>query len=98
MSIRHLVLLRFDGGTDAVQIQALADGLRRLPSLIPEIVDYHLGPDLSLADTTWDFGICADFASVDDFATYRDHPDHQAVIAELVGPIVADHAAVQFDT
>lgn len=97
MAIRHLVLLRFHDDTDPAAVQALADGLRRLPALIPAIADYHVGPDLSLSDTTWDFGISADFESVDDFHTYRDHPEHQAVIRDLVSPIVEARSAVQFD-
>lgn len=97
MAVRHLVLLRFHDGTGPEQVQALADGLRRLPGLIPEIAGYHVGPDLSLAETTWDFGISADFGSVDDFAAYRDHPEHRAVVRDLVEPVAAERVAVQFD-
>ena len=37
-----------------------------------------------------------DFASVDDYLVYRDHPDHRALIAELVTGHVATRAAVQY--
>jgi Stress responsive A/B Barrel Domain len=98
MSIRHLVLMRFHEGTDAVAIQALADGLRALPDKIPAIAAYQVGPDIGLADGNWDFAVSADFETVDDFHSYRAHPDHVAVIDELIQPHVAQRIAVQFDT
>ncbi|WP_421121833.1 Dabb family protein [Aquihabitans daechungensis] len=49
-------------------------------------------------DASWDFAVCADFASTADFLTYRDHPEHQARIRSLVEPITAERVAVQFRT
>jgi hypothetical protein len=72
--------------------------LRALPAIIPEIVDYRVGPDLGINPTSWDFAVSADFASEADFLTYRDHADHQAVITDLVLPITAERVAVQFAT
>ena len=98
MSLRHLVLLKFNPGTPADAGEALAEGLRELPGLIPEIVDYRVGPDLGLSDGSWDFGISADFATAADWATYRDHPEHQQRIRDLVLPITAERASVQIQT
>ena len=55
------------------------------------------GRDLELAPTNFQYSINADFASVDDFAVYRDHPEHQQFIAEHITGRVADRAAVQFE-
>lgn len=98
MSVRHLVLLRFHEGTGPDQVEAVAEALRSLPGQIPELVDYRVGPDLGLADGNFEFGICADFATEADYATYRDHPAHQAVIHDLIAPLVAARAAVQYAT
>jgi len=98
MSMRHLVLLKFHPGTSAEQAEALATGLRELPGIIPEIIAYRVGPDLGLSDASWDFGISADFADADDWATYRDHPAHQQRIRDLVLPITAERVAVQIAT
>ena len=54
MAIRHVVLMKFREGTTPEAVQALADGLRALPEIIPELVDYRVGPDLDLAEDTWD--------------------------------------------
>ncbi len=98
MSLRHLVLLRFHEGTEPAQVAAIADALRTLPGKIPELADYRVGPDLAISDGTYEFGISADFASEADYAAYRDHPAHQAVIHDLIAPLVAARAAVQFAT
>jgi hypothetical protein len=98
MSLRHVVCFRFQPDVPAERVTALAEALRGLPAEIPEIASYHVGTDLGLNPTSWDFAVSADFATEDDYATYRDHPRHQAIIAELVLPIVAERASVQFTT
>ena len=39
----------------------------------------------------------AEFASADAYVGYRDHPDHRALIRDLVEPITAERASVQFE-
>ncbi len=97
MAIQHVVLFRFHEGTDPSAADALATALRRLPSLIPQIATYAVGPDLGITDGSWDFAVSARFASVDDFHTYRNHPEHQAVVTDLVQPITAERHSVQFE-
>lgn len=96
MSIRHQVCFRFHPGTATEQVVALTKGLEELPGLIPQIVAYHVGPDLGINDASWDFAVTADFASTEDYLVYRDHPEHQARITSLVSPITAERSAVQF--
>ncbi|MEZ5321776.1 MAG: Dabb family protein [Microthrixaceae bacterium] len=98
MTLRHVVVMRFREGTSPEAVRALTDGLRSLPASIPEILDYRVGPDLGLAEGSWDFAVSADFASTGDFAVYRRHPDHLAVIDELITPHVVERHSVQFAT
>jgi len=98
MTMRHVVCFRFNPDTTTEQVVALAQGLEELPGIIPEIVEYRVGPDLGINEASWDFAVCADFASTADFVTYRDHPEHQARITSLVLPITAERVAVQFRT
>jgi len=94
---RHMVMVRFaDDATDE-QKEAMRAGMRRLPELIPEIRDYRFGDDLGLRDDNFDFGIAADFDNKADYLVYRDHPDHQKVIADLIAPIITARAAVQIE-
>jgi hypothetical protein len=94
---RHVVMVRFADDTTDEQKEALRTGLRRLPEVIPEISAYRFGDDLGLRDDNFDFVVTADFDSLEHYIVYRDHPDHQKVIAELIVPIITARAAVQFE-
>lgn len=96
--IRHMVMFRWKDGVDDAHVAATQEALVKLPGQIPQIAAYSFGRDLGLAPTTLDFGITALFESLDDFVTYRDHPDHQAFIQAFVTPFVAERIAVQFET
>jgi len=93
--IRHIVLFTWaDDATDE-QKAAVPEALKTLPGLIPQIKSYTFGQDAGINQGNYDFAVVADFDSVDDYLVYRDHPDHQAVIAERIKPILASRAAVQ---
>ena len=40
--------------------------------------------------------IVGEYASVEDYVVYRDHPEHQRIIEEMIKPHVAKRAAVQY--
>ena len=92
---RHVVLLRWQPEATSEQRAAVESGLAELPGRIPEIVNYALGTDAGVNDGNYDLVVVADFADVDGYLVYRDHPDHQAVIREHIAPILAARAAVQ---
>ena len=99
MPIRHAVLFRFtDDATDA-QIAALGDGLSRMPSATGAVEPdkYQHGRALGLNAGSWDYAVVGEFADADAYARYRDHPDHRALIRDLVVPITAERASVQFE-
>ena len=95
--IRHVVVLRWNDTVTDAHVAAVSAGLDALPALIPQIADYHHGPDQQLAPTNFDYSIVGDFESVDAYLTYRDHPEHQRFIADHITGRVADRAAVQFE-
>lgn len=95
--IRHTVLFRWLPGTTDAQVQAVLDGLAELRAAVPEIVDYRYGPDLGINEGNAHFGISADFASVADYETYRDHPAHLDFIATCIAPIREERWAVQLE-
>lgn len=95
--LRHVVVFRWAAGTTDQQIDALRRGLEALPAMIPQLRDYRVGPDAGLVDGSWDFAVVAD---VDDAAAcraYLDHPAHEKVAAELIRPLIAERAAVQYE-
>ena len=95
--IRHTVMFRWTADTTPADVAAIAEGLGGLPGAIPEIRDYRFGHDLGINPGNFDFVVIAEFADTEDYVAYRDHPLHQALIAERIAPHVAERAAVQFD-
>ena len=95
--IRHLVMFEWKDGTTAEQIQAVVEGLSRLPSEITEIAAYSFGTDLGLTEGAADFAVVADFVSVEDWRAYLAHPAHVRVVEELVVPIRESRVVVQFE-
>jgi hypothetical protein len=95
--IRHVVTFRWNDSVTDEQLVAMSAALDALPTAIPEIVAYRHGRDLGIGATNFQYAITADFANVDDFATYRDHPEHQRFIADHITGRVAERTAVQFE-
>jgi hypothetical protein len=95
--IRHVVMFRWADGAPHDVVEQVGAALRTLPPLIPEIRRYEHGPDAGLVEGNHDYVVVADFDSVDDFLTYRNHPEHQRLIRELFGPVSAARTAVQYE-
>jgi hypothetical protein len=95
--LRHVVMFRWTEDTTSEDVNAIQEGLGGLPGAIPEIRAYAFGRDVGINEGNYDFVVVADFHDVDDYVAYRDHPVHQAIIAERIRSHVAARAAVQFD-
>jgi hypothetical protein len=95
---RHVVMFKWAEDVDTAHVEAVAAGLDALPAQIPGIQAFAHGPDARVNDGNYDYVVVGDFASVDDYLEYRDHPAHQAFIADLVVGRVVDRAAVQFES
>ncbi|MET1000272.1 MAG: Dabb family protein [Acidimicrobiia bacterium] len=94
--LRHVVCLQFKPEATAADRQAIADALAALPARIPQLRDYRFGTDAAIAEGNFDFAVVADVDDAEGFAAYRDDPEHQRIIAELIRPILAGRASVQF--
>jgi hypothetical protein len=95
--IRHVVMFRWVPEATQEQKERVASELRRLPSVVPSLRAYHLGPDVGVNQGTFDFAVTGDFDDVDGYLTYRDDPEHRAIIEKFIRPIVGERAAVQFE-
>jgi hypothetical protein len=94
---RHVVLLRWVPDVTAEQRAAVEEALATLPGLIPEIRSYKFGADAHVSEGNFDLAVVADFDDFDGYVAYRDNPDHVAMIAERIRPILAERAAVQHE-
>lgn len=98
MTLHHVGLLRFAPGTTPETVEAVIDAIRGLPGQIGGVETYDVGADVGATEDNWDLAITATFADHDAYAVYRDHPVHRQVITELIAPVLAERAAVQFET
>ena len=94
--IRHVAMFRWKDGVSADHAEHTAAALRALPAAIPQLVSYHVGPDLGINKGNFDFCVVAEVHSYEAFEAYRDHPQHQAVLQEYITPHVEQRVAVQF--
>ena len=53
--------------------------------------------DLGINEGNFDWAAAADFDDLEGYLTYRDNPEHRAIIAEFIRPIIAERAAVQYE-
>jgi hypothetical protein len=98
MAFHHCVMFRWADDVDADHIDRVASRLDTMPELIPEIKRYRHGRDAGVNAGNFDYVVVGEFDDVDGYLAYRDNPDHQALIAELITGHVAERAAVQFET
>jgi len=94
----HVAMFRFKDGTTAEQIEAVGTALGALPDQIDVLLGYRFGPDAGITEGSWSFVVIADLADSSDYPSYKNHPAHVAVVNDLIAPIVAQAARVQFET
>jgi Stress responsive A/B Barrel Domain len=95
--IRHVVMFRWTQDATEEQKQRVAAELSRLPALLPVLRAYRMGADLGVNEGNFEWAAVADFDDLDGYLTYRDNPEHRAIIAEFIRPIIAERAAIQYE-
>jgi len=95
--IRHVVMFRWTPEATEEQKQRAAKELARMPSVVPSLRAFAIGPDVGVNQGNFDFAVAADFDDVDGYEAYRDNPEHRAVVEQFTRPITAQRAAVQFE-
>jgi hypothetical protein len=95
--IRHVVLFSWNDDVDDDHVERVAAALDGLVDAIPEIRSYRHGRDVGLNAGNHDYVVVGDFDSPADYLVYRDHPVHQAFIADLIVGRIASRAAIQYE-
>lgn len=90
---RHVVLFKWVDDVDADRVAAVTEALRALPATVPTLRAYDVGPAVN---GTFDYAVVADFDDEAGWRTYDEHPDHVRARDDLIGPFVAERAAVRY--
>ena len=88
--VQHIVLLKLKPGTTSDQTQAVLEGLKqlKLPGIVSVTGGDNNSPEGKSQDFSWGFTITFENEAARD--AYLPHPDHKAVSAETIRPIVDD--------
>lgn len=98
MPFRHIVMFKWVDDLDPGHVTVVRERLDTMPGLIEQVKGYRHGSDLGVTEGNFDYAVVADFDSLADFLTYRNHPDHVLLIEECITGKVAQRAAVQHQT
>ncbi len=90
-------MFRWNDDVDADHVAKVRAGLDAMPDHVDTIRRYRHGSDAGVNQGNYDYVVVGEFDDADGYIAYRDHPHHQAFIAELVTGRVAERAAVQFE-
>ena len=107
MAFTHIVMFKWtrkdagsDGGSEGrtdIDEAGLADALRTLVARFDGVRSYLCGADAGVSPNTYDFAIVGTFDDRESFMAYRDHPDHQKIVNDLILPHAESRVAVQLE-
>ncbi len=90
-------MFRFIPEASDAAIADVSNALNEMVAEMPQILHYHHGGDVGMNAGNFDYVVVADFADAADYVAYRDDPGHQELIATMIGPLIAERAAVQYE-
>jgi hypothetical protein len=95
MAFTHVVTFKWrDGDYDD---RGIADALRGLVARVDGVRSYLCGSDVGLTPGANDFAVVGTFDDRASFIAYRDHPEHQRILAEMIVPNLQSRTVVQLE-
>jgi hypothetical protein len=96
MPFTHIVTFKWSDESYAGQ--PVADALQSFVATIDGVQSYLCGPDVGLTTGSYDFAVVGTFDDRDSFTTYRDHPEHQRILNQMIVPHLATRTVVQLES
>lgn len=98
--VRHIVMFKLkEFATPAEKQAKMSEIKKELENLIHKIdilrmirVDFNINPQ-----EAWDIILTTELDSLADVAIYANHPEHVAVAKNIIGPVKADRACVDYE-
>ncbi|MDH6533472.1 Dabb family protein [Parabacteroides sp. 52] len=98
--IRHIVMFKLTEFNSSIEKQMKMQEIKEnLEALIDTIdclrfiqVDFNMNPE-----ETWDLILTTELDTLADVKTYATHPAHVAVSKEIIAPVKADRACVDYE-
>lgn len=97
MSFTHLAIFKWGDGTTPAAIAEITAALTDLVATQRGVESYRCGPDVSRTADSYDYAVVGVFGTREEFVAYRDHPEHQRILKELIRPNLASRIVVQLE-
>jgi hypothetical protein len=98
MAFHHVVLFRWKPDTSPEQVAPVKPALDALAGTLSGVVTYRCGDSLGLSETSYDFGVIGIFEDRAAWDAYMANSEHDRIRSELILPLVAERAGIQFET
>ena len=94
--IKHIVFFKLrDVEGKNVKMQEIKQELEKLPSIIKELDEIHVGINVNPAEE-WDLCLEAIVENMENLEIYSKHPAHQNIVKTLIAPIKEGRACVDY--
>lgn len=95
--LTHIVCWKYKLETIKEQREEHIAALKKLPSLIPEVLTFNVGADVLHLERSFDTGLVATYANRNALDVYDTHPEHKKV--QAIGREIAEKVvSVDFET
>lgn len=98
MSFTHLASFKWKDQTTPADVERISAALTALVPALSGVESYRCGADVSRTPDSYDYAVVGVFAGREEFLAYRDHPEHQRILKELIGPNLASRIVVQLQS
>jgi hypothetical protein len=95
MPFTHVVTFKWSD--DSFDAQPVAEALRAVVATVSGVRKYTCGSDIGFSPGTFDFVVVGEFDDRESFVSYRDHPEHQRIIKEMITPHLDTRTVVQLE-
>ena len=97
---KHIVFWKFsneaEGRSKQENMDIVKDGLIALYGVVPTLRSAEVGQDILHTPASYDMCLICTFENKDGFITYRDHPEHQKVLA-YIGKVIEDRKVIDYE-
>ncbi len=95
--IIHIVLFKWQPATSPEAIAQIMQELGNLQMAIPEILEISCGENFTERSQGFQHGLLVKFSDRPALNTYQIHPAHQAVVQNLIKPVIQDILALDYE-
>ena len=95
--IEHVVLFKWNEDATSEQISKAEEALKELSQKINGIIQLTIGSNFSSRSQGYETALVVRFKDRASLESYVPHPEHQAVVQNIINPIRTDTIVVDFE-